>query len=136
MLVKVGLDDLGGKLLPVGSLQNELLAALDVLVLDGSASLDGVLSKTFLGEIVGVLNNKLACFQKVIKRHRAVLLVLWLTQGVTFCEHCLNGFLGWGSLFEGLLLLRLLLGDDDFLEALKFFVFKKVEVLSGANEMR
>jgi hypothetical protein len=118
VLVKVGLDDLGGNLLPVGSLQNKFLAALNVLILDGSAALSGVLGKSFLGEIVSVLNNKLACLQEVIKCHGTVLLVLWLTECFTLLEKLLDGFLWWGGFFKGLLLFRLLLGDDDLLEAL------------------
>jgi len=60
VLVEVGLDDLSGQLLPVCGLENQLLAPLDVLVLDSRAALDGVLGKAFLGEVVSVLYDELA----------------------------------------------------------------------------
>lgn len=105
MLVQVGLDDLGGQLLPVCCLKDKLLAALNVLFLDGLATLNGVLCKSFLREVVGILDDKLAGLQEVIESHRTILLVLRLTEGLGFREELLKGFWGWRGFLEGLLFL-------------------------------
>jgi hypothetical protein len=57
VLVGVSLDDLGGKLFPVGSLQNKFLTFFDILVLNSLTTFDGMLGKAVLGEVVRVFNN-------------------------------------------------------------------------------
>ena len=82
-------------MLPVGSLQNELLELLFILVFDGLTTFLLVLLKTLLCLKEGVLDHELACFEEVVEGHGAVLLVLSLAKLLTFGDELVDDLLGW-----------------------------------------
>lgn len=94
-----------------------------------------MLVEAILGLVISVLDNDLAGLQEKVEGHGAVLLVLRLSEELTFfldqSDH-LGGRLG---TIELRLLLRFLLGDHYPAETLKFVVVLKIVVFAGLGQM-
>ena len=94
-LIQVGLDERVCELLPVGSLEDELLECFLVIVFNSFTTFDLVNFETFLCLKVGVLDDKLACLKEVIEGHGAILLVLGITKLLAFLGKLLDDLFGW-----------------------------------------
>ena len=135
-LVEVSLDESIGELFPVGSFKDEVLEFFLISISDGLSSLNLMFKKTILGLVNGILDHDFAGLKEVIERHSSVLLVLWLSKGLTLLNKSINDFLWWHSSIELSLLFRFLLSNNNLSEALDIFVLLKFVMSRSVSQVR
>jgi len=95
-----------------------------------------MLFKTVLGLLMSVLHYDFTRLQEVVKRHSAVLLVLWLSELLALLLDSLDDL---GRGLSALILcplFRLFLGDYQLAEALELLIVLKFVVFARLGQMR